>query len=133
MVLKENFSPEMTTTLKDVYIFLETSISAWLLSGESLFSVVENSVRKPAFPGDRRLCSEEKIDPLIEGKFLSPSVYVIGLLYVGFLYALYYAVREPRGTWPYRMLFQVTYNLFISPFLSLFAWATIRRESWMTR
>src|SRR2546428_12877 len=70
--------------------------------------------------------------PAIEGKFLSPSVYVIGLLYVGFLYALYYAVREPRGTWPYRMLFQITYNLFISPFLSLFAWATIRRESWMT-
>ena len=71
--------------------------------------------------------------PALEGKFLSPSVYVIGLLYVGFLYALYYAVREPRGTWPYRMLFQITYNLFISPFLSLFAWATIRRESWMTR
>ncbi len=71
--------------------------------------------------------------PALEGKFLSPSVYVIGLVYVGFLYALYYAVREPRGTWPYRMLFQITYNLFISPFLSLFAWATIRRESWMTR
>lgn len=71
--------------------------------------------------------------PVIEGRFFSLSVYVIGLLYVGVLYALYYAVREPRGTWPYRMLFQITYNLFVSPFLSLFAWATIRRESWMTR
>ena len=71
--------------------------------------------------------------PALQGKFLSPSVYVIGLLYVGFLYTIYYAVREPRGTWPYRMLFQITYNLFISPFLSLFAWATIRRESWMTK
>ena len=71
--------------------------------------------------------------PVIEGKLLSPTLYVVGLLYVGVLYALYYAVREPRGTWPYRMLFQVTYNLFVSPFLSLFAWVTIRRESWMTR
>jgi hyaluronan synthase len=71
--------------------------------------------------------------PVIEGRLLSPMLYVAGLLYVGVLYALYYAVREPRGTWPYRMLFQVTYNLFVSPFLSLFAWVTIRRESWMTR
>lgn len=71
--------------------------------------------------------------PIARGSLLFSAYYLLGLVYVGFLYAIYYAVREPRGTWPYRVLFQVTYNLLVSPFLSLWAWVTIRRDSWMTR
>ncbi len=71
--------------------------------------------------------------PLINGSLVSSAYYLLGLVYVSLLYAVYYAVREPRGTWPYRVLFQITYNLLFSPFLSLFAWVTIRRDSWMTR
>src|SRR3989442_3042054 len=51
--------------------------------------------------------------PIITGSFLSSAYYILGLVYVGFLYAVYYAAREPRGTWPYRVLFQITSNLLV--------------------
>ncbi len=71
--------------------------------------------------------------PVLEGRWMDMLIYVLGLAYIGFLYALHFAMRDPKGTWGYRILFQVTYNLFISPFLSLAAWLTVTRESWMTR
>lgn len=60
-------------------------------------------------------------------------IYILGLAYVGFCYAIHQAVRDNSKCWIWRIPFQLSYNLFVSPILSVYAWFTINRESWMTR
>ncbi len=59
--------------------------------------------------------------------------YGAGIAFVACCYGVIYAMRRTHGIWHYRVAFQLTLNLFVLPFLSVYAWLTLREESWMTR
>lgn len=60
-------------------------------------------------------------------------IYLVGITYIGICYSLYQIATDKSKSGIWRIPFQLSYHLIISPGLSIYAWLTIKKESWMTR
>ncbi|MFQ6095046.1 MAG: glycosyltransferase [Candidatus Bathyarchaeia archaeon] len=68
------------------------------------------------------------------GDLIFFTIFLLGLVYLASLYGVHYASRGGGvKSWLYRIPFQVIYCFLIAPFLTIYAWLTLRNQDWMTR
>jgi hyaluronan synthase len=70
----------------------------------------------------------------LQGEYMDTLAYLGGVLFIGFVYALEFRLRNPHlgNRWIYRIMMTVL-SVFILSFLLYYSLLTIRKGSWLTR